>query len=374
MKSQAFVIILSLFLGTGVFASDQARPAANTVTFVRSSQTFGYQSTYQIALADLDDDGDLDAVFSNNEYIGSKVYFNNGKGYFEESKQILTPAGHGACLSDLDRDGDIDLIMTCASEELTSVLYINNGHGIFSDTISVVNDLHLSGLGAHLHDIDCDGDQDLMIDYYHEKNKIYLNEGGGVFSDCKRYYPEDSYWADLDSDGDIDIFVCDEVEKVYKTMLNDGSGDFSEFSSVTDSSLIRGFAAFGDLDNDGDVDVVITNGKRDISYPTKILLNDGAGRFTESRIELSAVNGGKVGIGDLDNDGYQDIVLTGHLMLNQVYMNDGSGGFRRSEFGTTEDGGYMVPLLEDLNGDNYLDIVIPNYITGSNEIWFNMTK
>jgi hypothetical protein len=179
------------------------------IVFEKSTQIFPSFATFQIALADLDSDGDLDAVFSMNDPNHCLVLFKDGKGYFVDSGQRLTEKGHGVGIGDLDDDGDPDLLMTCAGYEHISRVYWNDGKGEFKDSGQDLGDLKKSGNAVYLHDIDGDGDLDGMIDYYEEPNIIYLNNGRGEFMDSGERYPDDTSFIDLDSDGDVDMFICD---------------------------------------------------------------------------------------------------------------------------------------------------------------------
>ena len=80
----------------------------------KSPQKFGYTETFQVALGDLDSDGDIDAVFANMADNHSAVWLNDGAGQFEVTDQQLTQQGHGLDIGDLDGDGDLDIFITCA--------------------------------------------------------------------------------------------------------------------------------------------------------------------------------------------------------------------------------------------------------------------
>ncbi|MCP4727635.1 MAG: VCBS repeat-containing protein [bacterium] len=132
--------------------------------------------------------------------------------------------------------------------------------------------------------------------------------------------------------------------------------------------------AMGDIDNDGDPDVVSTNGhfRSDESYPTLIFLNDGTGSFTDSGQILTPVKTGRAGVGDLNNDGYIDILLTGYQMPVHVWLNDGQGKFQDSgiRLGTNEDIFTSCQIIDlDNDGDN--DIFASATFGGKNRIWFN---
>ena len=376
-----YILINGIVLLVMFFCSKKTTPPENSIpfTFEKSSQNFQYLRTNQIALGDLDNDGDLDAVFSNMGFNYSQVWFNDGNGYFTDSGQQLTQQGHGVVIGDLDNDGDADIFITCTGYRENesdpwsykkSSIYLNDGSGNFQDTGQDLGDEELSGNAVHIHDMDNDNDPDILVYYYGTPNKIYLNDGTGQFTEMTNTFPDYSVFGDLNSDGSIDIFTI-ELGQGFKTMLNDGSANFTDCWTGTNHDLIRCFSALGDVDNDGDIDVLITNGDRTASFPTAVLLNDGTGNFMDSGQNLFSAKTGRVGLGDFNNDGYLDAVITSYQYSNQVWLNDGAGGFVYEGIKLMDNNAYQQPAIGDLDNDGDLDIFLANYMDGSNEIWFN---
>ena len=339
-------------------------------------QTFGNVQTYQVGLGDLDGDGDLDAVSANMARNDSRVWLNDGTGSFTDTGQRLTQEGHGVGVGDLDGDGDLDLFMTCASSgtygderALPSRVYLNDGTGSFHDSGQDLGDNNLSGNHVNLVDLDSDGDLDAHVVYYQEPDLVYLNDGSAVFTESGLAIPEYSTWGDLDSDGDIDVFAKD-VEQGYRVYLNDGAGILSEYWHMPDVNVLHGGVALADFDDDGDLDAFVTNGLRSPDYPTLVLLNDGAGSFTDSGQRLSATNGASLGTGDLNGDGHIDVFISNFQRSNQVWINDGTGRFLFSGLNLGEDDPTTEVSLGDLDNDGDLDVIIGSF-GGDVQIWFN---
>ncbi|HUU45467.1 MAG TPA: ankyrin repeat domain-containing protein, partial [Acidobacteriota bacterium] len=342
----------------------------------KSEQIFEHAATNDIALGDLDGDGDLDAVFSNMGFNDSRIYLNDGRGQFTATEQLLTQQGHGVDLGDLDADGDLDIFITCAGYGENNVeshrpsrVYFNDGKANFTVSPQELGDSLQSGNDIELYDIDTDGDLDAMIVYYQEDNGVFLNDGQGRFTRSDLTFPTNANWADLDGDGDVDI-LHREPGVGFKTFLNDGSGRFREHWAQTDSTLNRGGVAFADIDGDGDLDAVVSFLDQSEHRFSTLWYNDGTGRFSESEVRLPLTRYARLSTGDLNGDGHPDVFLNNFGLPSAVWLNDGRGGLF--------DSGIRLPgawhnagcPLGDLDGDGDLDVLIAAYGGGPNEIWF----
>ncbi len=354
------------------------RPIVASLSFEQSPQSFPKQPTYQIALGDLDGDGDLDAVFASPTTIPSQVWLNDGHGHFTDSGQELTPQGHGVGVGDLDGDGDLDLFFTCETyrnRPERSKVYLNDGKGTFQHTGQDLGDLDLSGNGIVLADVDGDGDLDAVVEYYQSPYRIYLNDGQGWFSTSEVTLPgeADLSWGDLNGDGHTDVFVK-EWGSGYTTLLNDGTGHFAAHWSMDHPQATWGGVTLGDLDQDGDLDAVVSNGDRSASYPTTVWLNDGRGGFADSGQEVGLTTSAWIGLGDLDGDGDLDMYVANFGRPNEVWINAGQGLFRDSGLRLGDDDMSREGGLGDLDGDGDLDAIVPFFglgAEGASTIWLN---
>jgi len=363
------------------------KPAAATpvrtplLAMEKSPQQFGFTETFQVALGDLDGDGDLDAVFANMADNHSAVWLNDGQGQFEVTSQQLTQQGHGLDIGDLDGDGDLDIFITCAhynGDGKPSVVYFNDGRGTFQESGQDLGDAGLSGNGVNLLDVDNDGDLDAHVVYYErgpgEPDRIYLNDGQGGFTDSKLALHEQVIaWGDIDSDGDVDIFAKT-FGQDYKTLINDGSGGFITGWSMPAEQAMDGDIVLADFDTDGDLDALVANGFRSQdSFPTVLLVNDGTGGFSDSGLQLNPTRGADFVLGDLDNDGGLDVFAANMDQPDEVWLNDGSGRFVDSGLrlgGSTPRSLSTVPSLGDLDGDGDLDVFLGSF-RDRPSVWFN---
>lgn len=358
------------------------------VTFTQSPQIFPPADTNHVGLGDFDGDGDLDAVFTNQARHHSQILINNGKGYFTDSGQKLTPQGHGAGIGDLDNDGDLDLFITCAgwtdkdriSHKRPSKVYLNDGLGHFKDSGLDLGDTDLSGNGINLIDIDADGDLDAHIYYYTVTENpfyhlIYINDGKGRFKTSDIILPKGSllFWGDLDKDGFVDVFLM-EWEKGLRALKNDGKGKFSECWQLPDTNILYGDAAIGDLDKDGDLDVIVGNREGTSEKPTYVYLNDGTGRFKNSGQILNPTKNPDFCLADLNGDGFLDVYVSNFRAPNEVWLNNRKGQFIDTGLRMCGDDPTAKISIGDLDGDGDPDVFVSFYGDGSNSIWLNDRK
>ena len=136
--------------------------------------------------------------------------------------------------------------------------------------------------------------------------------------------------GDLDGDGDLDAFVVNggtQDNQIYTNRINEGMG-FSNAPAVMglgDASL---GVALGDLDGDGDLDAFVVNGGTQDNQIYTNRINEGMGFTNASTGPNPGNSSSSVALGDLDGDGDLDaFVVNSNNEANQIYTNNGSGGF-----------------------------------------------
>src|SRR5579863_9443462 len=143
-------------------------------------------------------------------------------------------------------------------------------------------------------------------------------------------------------------------------------------------TMAGGVAVF-DYNNDGKLDIFFTNGadiktlqKTSAKYSNRLFENDGHGHFTDVTEKAGLAGTGYdigVAIGDYDNDGYEDIFVTG-VYRNTLYHNNGDGTFTdvTAKAGLNKPDAEYGPLWSvaaawvDVNNDGLLDLVVINYL------------
>lgn len=235
------------------------------------------------AVGDIDGDGDLD-VFLPRIYAEDQLLVNDGAGRFTKAPGFLgsVDASNGASFVDIDGDRDLDLIVSQVGE-LPLLVYVNDGSGRFEEE-ALARGAAIGGgpglcsdqFGISAADVDMDGDVDLLVAAWQEENRLgqldhtrlLLNDGGGVFTDGTVAAGLDALWqraafgalfADRDGDGAPDLHLVADWGG-SGLLLNDGAGRFTE---VFDRGVFTDENGMGsdldDVDGDGDFDWFVSS-------------------------------------------------------------------------------------------------------------------
>lgn len=300
------------------------------------------------SFADADNDGDLDAYVvswgSNNK---NYFYRNNGDASFSyESDNVsgsITNFSESVAWIDANRDNKLDIYFTNSYIDLKNAYYENSGDGVYDSNNSIeFTDELLSTRSVDWVDYDNDGDMDLFLtNEGNSRNSLFRNDGIDQFTKVtglnivkELRNSTGSSWGDIDNDGDMDLFVANYANLGQKNQLYRNMGDdFQEesaFSAIDVKSSSFG-STFGDLDNDGDLDLIVCNSYLGSVTKNYVYINDGTGSFTkdtESALANFSTQSYGVALGDLDNDGWLDVLLTNNRNGNEpnsLFKNVGQG-------------------------------------------------
>jgi uncharacterized repeat protein (TIGR01451 family) len=290
-----------------------------------------------------------------------------------------------ASWADYDNDGYDDLFVTTYDENEPNYLYHNNTDGTFTRITSgdIATD-EASSLAAAWADYDNDGNIDLFVaNNVGSHNFLYHNNGNGTFTKItssvvvtEGIYCHSASWADYDNDGYVDLFVAEYFPtKTNHLFHNNGDGTFSSVEGnpiVTDAGHSIG-AAWGDYNNDGLVDLFVPNTDGDKNFLYK---NIGNGQFIKVDEDVLSTPSNSVGCtwGDYNNDGYLDLFITNSgNQDNFLYKNNGDGTFTKITSGEiTNDGGNSHgSTWIDFDNDGDLDLVVTNDQNGDNFMYKN---
>lgn len=299
MRPIAFFLVFTVFfVGLPLVATAQSNGTVPpAMALVISGEQVGSSETQDIAYADLDNDGDIDAFVM--EWDHSEIWFNEGDGHHNVGNQRFGDAYQNeVALGDIDNDGDVDAFITKQSQlGKSNEVWLNNGIGIFTDS---GQRLGTDGYSAHL----------------------------------------DVKLVDFDQDNDLDAFVV--ANGIFcgnsRLWINDGGGNFTD-SGITEWSACHHKIAVGDINGDQKVDVIF-NTNHGLSGLTS-WSNLGSNIFTQTQVITDSYHTANLTLGDVDSDDDLDLFTTGMLspsvLYNKVWLNDGKGNL-------TDSGRFLTPL------------------------------
>ncbi|MBK6698960.1 MAG: VCBS repeat-containing protein [Saprospiraceae bacterium] len=301
---------------------------------------------------DVNGDGFIDCMITNGPATGQDnfLYINNGIGGFtaQTNDTIVkdNKPSDGATWADSDNDGDLDCYVV-NWYNTKNLFYNNNGVGAFTQTQNTVETSGGYCETASWGDYDNDGLLDLYVarsggTLATNKNLLFHNEGGNAFTKVLTGTPvTDAFisrsvnWTDIDSDGDLDLFVTNEKDQNENLYRNDGAGAFTKLTIgplLNDGGKTMS-SSWGDYDNDGDLDVFLANDQGNDG----LFRNEGHFNFTKITTDTVSNCGGNSfssAWSDIDNDGDLDLFVTNSfgtttLWLNFLFLNNGDGSFTR---------------------------------------------
>jgi hypothetical protein len=337
-----------------------------------------------VAVGDFDNDGFEDLFICGA--ARNTLYHNNGDGTFTDVTELsgfgIKPPmtmSVGAAWFDYDNDGLLDLVVSnytlwspqtdkrCSAagveyycdprlfyQTVPNRLYHNLGHGKFEDVTekSGFGSAPGKGMGISIADFNDDGFPDVFIANDTEPNSLFINKGDGTFEEqglplgaayddsAKAVSSMGSDAKDFNNDGRVDIFYNNLMGQVWALLRNMGDS-FRNVSSQTQvrrlSTPYSGWSAgFIDYDNDGWKDLYSANGdvdnvKGNARQHDTLFRNLDGKQFEDVSAELGpdflhvGFQRGSA-FGDLNNDGFPDIVVTSLMETPRILLNSAGNG------------------------------------------------
>lgn len=292
------------------------------------------------AIVDFDQDGLVDFYSTNNTGVdavfrqdpanpGTFIDVTVAWGFTHDTR-----AESGVVAADFDNDGDLDVFVPCGGfiGPQKDRMYRNdlNTLGVFTDVFSIglggdLATLNNASFGATALDADGDGLLDLFM-----SNNIYTDTQTG-----QSVYPQDTFLANL--------------------------GNFM-FYDITDQVGIDQFAdsrhcSTGDINNDGFPDIGVSN----FAGEQVLWLNDGLGNFRDVHQAIGFIsndNGFGVVLEDMNNDGWQDIVVPRFRMWTHFFISNGNGHFTKATNTGIKQHDVMGHNVSDMDMDGFPDVLL----------------
>jgi hypothetical protein len=339
---------------------------------------------YGVAAGDYDNDGFQDLFIACAGR--NTLYHNNGNGTFTDattgSGLDVKPAdllSVGGAWLDYDNDGLSDLVVAnytfwrpdtdkrCLSNEVEMQchprtvravpqrLYRNLGKGKFEDVTEKagLGSANGKGMGIGIADYNRDGAVDIFIANDTERNFLFINQRNGTFKEAGLLYGvayNDQVATvsamgcdakDFDNDGSVDVFYNDIAGQLFGLFRNE-AGKFFTYVSATHNleNISRPYTGWGggfiDYNNDGWKDIYSANGELDRDLPNArqrdaLFENRQGKNFIDvsSRLGKDFQRAGfqrGSAFGDLNNDGFLDIVVTSLDQKPRILLNSGGNG------------------------------------------------
>ncbi|HTV15358.1 MAG TPA: CRTAC1 family protein [Acidobacteriaceae bacterium] len=385
-----------------------------------------------VAAGDYDNDGYEDLYVTS--LGGNHLYHNNGNGTFTDVTAKAGVGGSGwstsAAWVDLDNDGFLDLVVLryvtwdwddvwCGAKDnrgychpdvfppISMLVYHNNGDGTFTEEAHQLGlDKPGKALGIAIADYDRDGHPDIFVANDSMVEFLFHNKGNGTFEeeglesgvavdgDGRTFAGMGVDFADYDNDGWPDLIIDDLANQKYALYRNSGDGTFNYDSYVTGvggmTLLHSGWGMrFFDYDNDGWKDLLIAQGHDldtiektypDLHYrePPLLMRNLGGKKF----VNIGPISGdvftqrwvGRgLAIGDIDNDGRVDAVITenggpAHILMNRTPTANHWLGFKLVGHKSNRDGIGAVIRVETSKGSQWVTVTTSSSYLSSSDV------
>jgi tetratricopeptide (TPR) repeat protein len=288
-------------------------------------------------------------------------------------KRLPETMSGGVGLFDYDGDGWLDVYAVQSGafppdrqSSFGDRLFRNRGDGTFDDVTERAGLHRFSGGYGHgvaIGDFDNDGHPDLFVTRW-RSYALYRNRGDGSFEDATKHagldgdrdWPTSAAWADLDGDGDLDLYVCHYlVFDVVNTILC-GDTKSKKYSYC--------------------------NPRDFVPLPDHVFRNDG-GKFVDVTKEAGFVDPDGRGMGvvaaDLDDDNRIDVYVANDMSANYLFRNLGGFRFEERAFAAgaavNSSGAFQSGMgiaCGDLDGDGRPDLAVTNYYGESTTLFRNM--
>lgn len=330
----------------------------------------------------------------------------------QDGQALVTDAepSRGVDIQDFDGDGILDVFVV--NLDVNNALYYGDGTGTFTrqalGQVGEIVDDAGNSRGIASGDIDNDGDVDVYVcNSLGEPNNFYVNDGGLQLGTQGHFTAQGSghvtavtdnsrnaIFADLDDDGDLDLFVANFNNQDNSYFVNQGGAQAGTIGTFAASAMMistQGGVSYGadvaDLDLDGDLDLFVTNhdglmapspGSVNFLYINQGGVQGGTtGDFVRDNtgpVGTDISNSLCAGFADMDGNGFEDLfVANDEGEDNNLYSNLGALTFVAvtSDPVVNTRGESIACLWADLDNDGDSDLIVGNRKGQANNVYLN---
>jgi hypothetical protein len=341
-----------------------------------------------LATGDFNGDGFPDVVVGNccDATVGITVFLSNSDGTLQPGVNYGTGGNWNyVTVADFNKDGKLDIAaLDIATGQIQ--IYTGDGTGAFTAGPTALTG-DTSSLTLTSGDFNGDGYADIAVanNASHTVGVFLNDKHGSLLAPANQALtgaPAEVLTADVNGDGKLDLLALQAACGCVAVMLGNGDGTFTP-DTVASDACIASFAshvAVGDLNNDGKPDLVITIDDFTNGHGIQVALGNGDGTFAAASAVFPttlqsnfffAPSPTYVKLADLDGDGNLDAVYSNsnYSTVGVMYGNGTGTFFDPVEYPTAD--GSRGLALADVNSDGAVDVVTANYYTAGAAVLLN---
>ncbi len=297
---------------------------------------------------------------------------------FTNSNHLLSDndfhSGVAVAVADANGDGLDDIIRFNEGND-THIEYQTVSGRFFTKELGAIS--NGSAWSTVVADLNNDGHGDILGGKYSGVTLMTSNGIGEYETNFLEgfFFAQNANYFDINNDGYLDIFVCDDdAESNIFTSNGDGNffpaDEWIDMRTVPESDNSGNYGSIWcDFDNDGDTDLYIAKCRQSVNDPedprrvNALYENDGQNNFTETAGDYGLKIGWQswtASFEDIDNDGDFDCFITNHDAPSQLLENDGTGHFTEitEESGINYEGLAIQGVMRDFDNDGFVDLII----------------
>jgi hypothetical protein len=288
--------------------------------------------------------------------------------------------GPSVAIADLNNDGNLDIV--AANWGGTVAVLLGNGDGTFQPAVTYSSYQGNYFFSIAIADLNGDGNLDLVVLSANGPISIFFGNGDGTFQSPTTYQSSGGQTValgDTRNNGIQDIIIAGSTINV---LLGNSDGTFQPevtySSGVQDNDSLS--LAVADLKNDGNLDIVATSGcvfggrrQCTITGTVSVLIGNGDGTFQPAVLyNTNQYYPTGVAVADFNDDGKPDLSVSNYCSgptticgpaTVSIFLGNGDGTFQPSMTYSTRGKDAVGLTVADFNGDGILDIAAPNYDT-----------